>query len=102
MSTTQEYFTSLNERAQAGEFASAAGYVFQFNIEGAGVWTIDLKDSNAVSEGPAENADCTISTTKEIFEAMTENPMVAMQAFMDGTLTSDNPMLAMQLQQFLG
>lgn len=102
MSTTQQYFSALNDRAQAGEFASAAGNVFQFNIEGAGVWHIDLKDSNSVNEGPAANADCTINTTQEIFEAMTENPMVAMQAFIDGTLTADNPMLAMQLQQFLG
>ena len=46
MSTTQEYFSALNERAQAGEFASAAGNVFQFNIEGAGVWHVDKKKWN--------------------------------------------------------
>ena len=102
MSQTAEFFNGLNERAANGEFASAAGNVFQFNIEGAGQWTLDLKDTNTVTEGVNENADCTIGTNQETFEAMLVDPMVAMNAFMSGQLTLDNMALAMQIQQFLG
>ena len=60
MSKTAEFFNGLNERAGNGEFASQAGNVFQFVIEGAGTWTLDLKDSNSVSneahDGKADGA----------------------------------------------
>ncbi len=102
MSQTSDFFTGLNERAANGDFASAAGNVFQFNIEGVGQWTLDLKDTNSVTEGVNENADCTIGTNQETFEAMLLHPMTAMNAFMSGQLTADNLTLAMQLQQFLG
>ena len=102
MSKTADFFNGLNERASNGDFASAAGHVFQFNIEGAGSWTLDLKDSNTATEGSTEDADCTIDTDQATFEAMLEDPMVAMNAFMTGALKADNLTLAMQLQQFLG
>ena len=102
MSKTAEFFNGLNERAQNLEFASAEGNVFQFIIEGAGTWTIDLKDTNSVSNEGTDSADCTIETDSGTFEAMLGDPMVAMNAFMSGTLKADNLTLAMQLQQFLG
>ena len=102
MSKTAEFFNGLNERTKSGEFTSQAGNVFQFIIEGAGTWTLDLKDNNSVSNEGTDSADCTIETDSATFEAMLENPMVAMNAFMSGALKADNLMLAMQLQQFLG
>ncbi len=102
MSKTAEFFNGLNERAGNGEFTSQAGNVFQFIIEGAGTWTLDLKDSNSVSNEGTDSADCTVETDSATFEAMLEDPMVAMNAFMNGTLKADNLTLAMQLQQFLG
>ena len=102
MSKTAEFFNGLSERAKNGEFASQAGHVFQFVIEGAGTWTLDLKDSNSVSNETTDSADCTVETDSATFEAMLENPMVAMNAFMSGALKADNLTLAMQLQQFLG
>ena len=102
MSKTAEFFNGLNERAKNGEFASQAGNVFQFVIEGAGTWTLDLKDNNSVSNESTDSADCTVETDSATFEAMLEDPMVAMNAFMSGTLKADNLTLAMQLQQFLG
>lgn len=102
MSKTADFFNTLNERAANNEFSSAAGHVFQFIIEGAGTWTLDLKDGNTAKEGGTDNADCTIETDSGTFEAMLEDPMVAMNAFMSGALKADNLTLAMQLQQFLG
>ncbi len=102
MSTTSDFFNSLNERAANGDFASAAGHVFQFIIDGAGTWTLDLKESNSATATGTDNADCTIETDEATFEAMLEDPMVAMNAFMTGSLKADNLTLAMQLQQFLG
>lgn len=101
MADTISYFSGLNERVQAGDFDSASGSVFQFNIEGAGSWFVDLVN-NVVSEGQHDSADCTIDTDKATFDAMLVNPMEAMAAFMDGRLKADNPMLAMSLQAFLG
>ena len=102
MSKTAEFFNGLNERAKNGEFTSQAGNVFQFIIEGAGTWTLDLKDNNSVSNEGTDNADCTIETDSETFESMLESPTMAMFAFMNGKLKADNLSLAMQLQQFLG
>lgn len=102
MADTVNFFNTLKERAESGEFSSAAGNVFQFNIANAGQWYIDLKNASTVCEGVASEADCTIATDKETFDAMLEDPMQAMAAFMSGKLTTDNLGLAMQLQAFLG
>jgi putative sterol carrier protein len=101
MADTVSYFSNLDQRVKAGDFDSASGNVFQFNIAGAGEWFVDLV-KNVAGEGQHDSADCTIETDKDTFDAMLDNPMEAMAAFMDGRLTADNPMLAMSLQSFLG
>ena len=77
-------------------------FVYQFNVEGAGEWFIDLRDENKVGGGSHASADCTIVTDKETFDSMIGNPMQAMAAFMSGKLTADNIGLATKLQSFLG
>ena len=102
MADTNEYFAGLQARVENGDFSSADGFVYQFNIAGAGEWYIDLRDQNEVGAGTHDSADCTISTDKDTFDSMIENPMNAMGAFMNQTLTTDNVGLAMKLQSFLG
>lgn len=102
MADTNEYFNGLQPRIDSGDFESADGFVYQFNVEGAGEWFIDLRDENIVAGGSHSSADCTIVTDKETFDSMIENPMQAMAAFMSGKLTADNIGLATKLQSFLG
>ena len=102
MADTNEYFSGLQTKIDNGDFSSADGFVYQFNVDGAGQWYIDLRDSNIVDSGVHASADCTIATDKETFDAMIGNPMQAMAAFMSGKLTADNIGLATKLQSFLG
>jgi putative sterol carrier protein len=102
MSKTAEYFVALKPRVESGEFSTAAGSVFQFDIEGAGVWHIDLKEANTVVEGAHASPDCTISSNQETFDGVLANPESAMMQFMSGNIRADNLGLAMQLQSFLG
>ena len=102
MADTLEYFNALRPRVEGGEFASAAGSIFQFEIEGAGTWHIDLKDANTVVEGSHSEPDCTITSNKDVFDSILDNPASAMTHFMSGGIQADNLGLAMQLQSFLG
>ena len=102
MADTKEFFSGLQKKIDNGDFVSADGFVYQFNIEGAGQWYIDLREANKTEEGSHDSADCTIATDKDTFDSMIENPMNAMAAFMNGSLTADNVGLAMKLQAFLG
>ena len=102
MADTVEYFNALRGRVEGGEFASAAGSIFQFEIAGAGTWYVDLKDGNTVVEGGHDAPDCTITSSKEVFDSILENPASAMTHFMSGGIQADNLGLAMQLQSFLG
>ena len=102
MADTTEYFTALKGRVESGEFASAGGSIFQFEIDGAGTWHIDLREANTVVEGSHASPDCTITSNKEVFDSILANPASAMTHFMSGGIQADNLGLAMQLQSFLG
>lgn len=73
---------------------------FQFDIDGAGTWSVDLGEK-AVSEGATEGADCVISTDVATWEGILDNPSSAIQAFMLGKLKATNIGLATKLQQIL-
>ena len=104
MSKTAECFNgAFNERAGNGEFASRAGSAYfdsssKVRVRGP----LTSKTATVCRTNVPTSADCTVETDSATFEAMLEDPMVAMNAFMSGTLKADNLTLAMQLQQFLG
>jgi hypothetical protein len=84
------------------DLASTVNAVFQFDVTGAGVWTIDLATpGGVVKEGHAENAGCVITVGKDDWEKLLDNPGVAMQLFMTGKLKVTNVGLALQLQKIL-
>ncbi len=76
--------------------------IFQFDIEGAGTWSLTLKEGGGVVEGPNEDADCVITCAQEDWEAMLDNPSMGMMLFMQGKLKASNLGLATKLQQILG
>ena len=103
MADTTQFFNGLQAKIDAGEFASANGSIFQFNIEGAGSWNIDLTDAQEVAAGNHAAPDCTINVSKDNFEAILDNPSDAMGLYFSGGIQVEgNPMLAMNLQTFLG
>lgn len=89
--------------AQNPEKAKEIDAIFQFNITGddGGTWVIDLtKDSEWVTSGPSDNAQCTIEMAGEDWVGIISGELNAMQAFMMGKLTVQGDMaLATKLQE---
>jgi putative sterol carrier protein len=76
--------------------------VYQFDIsgDGGGTWVIDLtKDADWISEGPSDDAQCTIGVSAEDWLGIMNGKLNAMQAFMMGKLKVSGDMgLATKLQ----
>jgi hypothetical protein len=77
------------------------GAVYQFDVEGAGTWTLDLVKGE-VREGATETPGCVIAVAKEHWDQVIDTPMMATQFFMMGQLKASNLALALQLQRILG
>ena len=76
--------------------------VYQFDIAGAGTWTVDLTPAgNKVTEGAAENPGCVLKADKETWEKILDNPSLAIHMAMMGKLKVSNIGLATQLQKIL-
>jgi putative sterol carrier protein len=105
MSATEAFFTEFlpGKLAQNPDLAGLIGGIIQFDVEGAGTWTLDCSvEGGRVFAGPAEAPGCVIATKVEHWEQILENPMMATQFFMAGELTATDLSLAMQLQNILG
>jgi putative sterol carrier protein len=95
----REFFDSLPSRVDPSRTAGInKSYVF--DIEGAGVWKVDVTDSGLeVTEGEGD-ADVTIRASEETFSAIAEGRQNPTTAFMTGKLKVDGDMgAAMKLQQ---
>jgi putative sterol carrier protein len=95
----REFFESLPSRVDASKTAGVnKSYVF--DIEGAGVWKVDVTDAGVeVTEGGGD-ADVTIHASEETFRAIAERKQNPTTAFMTGKLKIDGDMgAAMKLQQ---
>lgn len=88
------------------EKATTTNAVFVFNLTGdeGGVWTLDLtKDSDHVSEGDSDSAQCTVTMAAEDFVDMWEGNLNPVQAFMANKISvAGNMGLAMKLQNIIG
>lgn len=105
MSKTAEFFGSYlpHKLEKNPDLAKSVGTIFQFDIDGAGTWTLDLiSDPGGVSEGAHESPNCVISSNQATWEAILENPNKAVSMVMMGKLKVSNLGLATQLQKILG
>ena len=102
MADTTKYFNSdLPSRlATDSNFAGSINNVFQFEIEGAGTWHI--APGGVVASGQHDDPECVVTSDKETFDEVLDNPSIAMAKFMEGKISASDLGLAMQLQQFLG
>ena len=102
MADTTKYFeTDLPARlASDSDFADSINNVFQFEIEGAGTWHIT--PGGVVAKGEHDDPECVVTSDKETFDEVLDDPSIAMGKFMAGKIAATDLGLAMQLQQFLG
>ncbi len=105
--TVQELFEVDLPKGIAGseDQAKAIDAIYQFDITGddGGTWVVDFtKDSDWVTAGPSDDAQCTIEVSGEDWMGIVAGDLNAMQAFMMGKLKVSGDMaLATKLQAFM-
>jgi putative sterol carrier protein len=95
----REFFDSLSTRVDPSKTAGMNNS-YVFDIEGAGVWKVDVTDGGIeVTEGGGD-ADVTIRTSEETFRAIAEGQQNPTTAYMTGKLKIEGDMgAAMKLQK---
>ena len=104
MADTKQFFSEFLPARIAKDpaLAQSVNAVYQFDIAGAGTWTLDLTPAvNQVTEGAAANPGCVLKADKETWEKILDNPSLAIQMAMMGKLKVSNIGLATQLQKIL-
>ena len=105
MSKTQGFFAEYlpNKIATKPNLVDDMAAVIVFDIDGAGSWTVNLKDApGSVSEGAAEGSDCTVSCSADTFEKVLTNPNSAMMLFATGKLKVSDMQIGMKLGKVMG
>src|SRR6266508_3109599 len=99
MSSVKEFFDTLESRIDQSKTAGMTNS-YLFDIEGAGMWKVDVDDGQVtVTEGEAE-ADVVISTSDETFEKIASGDQNPTSAYMTGKLKVKGDMgAAMKLQK---
>ncbi len=99
--SAREFFENLEEQVQPEQTAGLKNS-YLFDIEGAGLWKVDVDDGHvAVTEGDGE-ADVRISITEENFLQINHGELPASAAFMAGKMKVKGDVgAAMQLEKFL-
>jgi len=104
MAETADFFGAFlpGKLEKNPDLAASIGKIFQFDIDGAGTWTLDLTSGGgSVAEGASDSADCVITAKKADWETILDNPNKAVQMVMMGKLKVSNLGLATQLQKIL-
>jgi putative sterol carrier protein len=100
MASVKEFFDTLPSRADASK-TTGMNNTFVFDIEGAGTWTVAVKEGNVeVTEGADGGGDVTISTSEENFLKIIAGEQNPTTAYMSGKLKIKGDMgAAMKLQK---
>jgi putative sterol carrier protein len=95
----REFFETLESRVDP---AKAAGLTasYRFEIEGSGIWTVDVDDGKVTVTENGADADTTISTSSETFLKIANGEQNPTAAYMSGKLKIKGDMgQAMKLQK---
>jgi putative sterol carrier protein len=97
--SVREFFESLPSQVDPSKTAGMNN-TYVFDIEGAGTWTVAVRDGAVeVSEGEA-GGDCTISASEENFSKIIAGEQNPTTAYMSGKLKIKGDMgAAMKLQK---
>ncbi len=99
--SVREFFESLPSQVDPSKTAGMNN-TYVFDIEGAGTWTVAVRDGAVeVSEGGADgDCDCTISASEENFSKIIAGEQNPTTAYMSGKLKIKGDMgAAMKLQK---
>jgi putative sterol carrier protein len=97
--SAREFFETLESRVDPAKTAGMNNS-YQFDIEGAGQWKVDVTDGRvSVSEGTGD-ADVTIRASEDTFKAIASGEQNPTTAYMTGKLKVDGDMgAALKLQK---
>lgn len=103
MADINDFFANYlpNKLAENPGLSEEINAIYQFDIEGAGTWTVDLTNGGSVAEGPCDEPGCTVTAAAEDFEKLLDNPASGMMLFTMGKLKVSNVGLALSLQKIL-
>lgn len=104
MASISDFFgTELpNKLTSNPGLAGEINAVYQFDLDGAGTWTVDLTSgTGSVAEGGHASPGCLVTAKSADFEALLDNPGQATMMFMMGKLKVTNVGLAIALQKIL-
>jgi putative sterol carrier protein len=95
----REFFETLESRVDASKTAGMNNS-YVFDIDGAGVWKVDVVDGSVkVTEGSTDG-DVTIRASEETFKAIADGEQSPTTAYMTGKLKVDGDMgAALKLQK---
>jgi putative sterol carrier protein len=95
----REFFETLESRVDPSKTAGMnTSYVFE--IEGAGVWKVDVADGKVVVTEGGGDGDVTIRASEETFTAIASGEQNPTTAYMTGKLKIDGDMgAALKLQK---
>ena len=95
----REFFETLESRIDASKTAGV-NKAYVFDIDGAGVWKVDVTDAGVhVTEG-ATDGDVTIRASEETFSKIAGGEQNPTTAYMTGKLKIDGDMsAALKLQK---
>mgnify|MGYP002037425675 CR=1 FL=1 len=105
MADTNDFFNNYlpTKLSENPDLAQEINAVYQFDIENAGTWSVDLTgDQGTVTEGAHADPGCVVTAKKEDFEKLLDNPASGMMLFTMGKLKVSNVGLALSLQKILG
>jgi putative sterol carrier protein len=97
--SVQEFFEGLASRVDETK-TSGMNNTYLFDVDGAGKWTVEVRDGKvSVTEG-GDSADCEISTSEETFTKVMNGELNPTTAYMTGKLKIKGDMgAAMKLQK---
>ena len=75
--------------------------IYQFDLDGFGIYTVDLTGTGEVRQGASEEPGCVVTAASADFEKLLDNPASAMMLFSMGKLKVSNIGLALSLQKLL-
>lgn len=102
--SAQQFFADLGSRPDSSRAANLTAS-YQFDIEGAGSWRVDVDDGAATVTvtGSQDPADCVIATDEQTFLGVVNGEQNPMGAFMTGKIRVDGDMgLALRLKDLVG
>jgi putative sterol carrier protein len=97
--SVKEFFDGLASRVDESKTAGMNNS-YLFDVEGAGKWTVEVRDGKVSVTDGGESADCEISTSEETFTKVMNGDLNPTTAYMTGKLKIKGDMgAAMKLQK---